>query len=179
METHYFIGIKIPSFASDALEQARSSWRMDSHKRYTAPEDMHLTLVFIGNDPNREITKAAEALAEIDHPSFDLTINGVDVFGNSETPRIVYAAIETSEELHKLQNQVKETVLKFQMAPDLKPFVPHITLAAKWKGGPPIAQDRQLEPITFTVDRFAVFRIAPGHKPKYIEEFTYHLKEGV
>lgn len=179
MEAHYFIGIKIPVFAAAALEQARNSWEMDSHKRYTAPEDMHLTLVFIGNDLNGEITKAAEALREIDQTAFELTINGVEVFGNPETPRIVYAAVEESEELRKLQAKVKEKVLELKMNPDLKPFVPHITLAAKWKGGPPIKQERQLKPITFTVNHFTIFRIAPGQTPKYIEEFTYHLKEGV
>lgn len=179
MEAHYFIGIKIPDFAAAALEQARNSWDMDSHKRYTAPEDMHLTLVFIGNDPNGEITKASEVLKEIDHAAFELTINGVEVFGNPETPRIVYAALKESEELQNLQAKVKEKVLEFKLNPDLKPFVPHITLAAKWKGGPPVKLEWQLKPITFTVDRFTIFRIAPGQTPKYIEEFTYHLKEGV
>ncbi|MCJ1908524.1 RNA 2',3'-cyclic phosphodiesterase [Planococcus ruber] len=179
MEAHYFIGIKIPAFAAAALEQARSSWGMDRHKRYTAPEDMHLTLLFIGNVPHEEIAQAAEALKEIDAAAFELTMNGISFFGNPGTPRIVYAAVEESEALRKLQANVKEKILKFQMNPDLKPFVPHITLAAKWKGGPPIEPDWQLEPLTFPVDSFAIFRIAPGHKPKYIEEYTYHLKEGV
>lgn len=179
MAAHYFIGIKIPIFAANALVHARNSWQMDSHKRYTKSVDMHITLLFIGNDPHEEIEEAAKALAEIDHSPFELLINGVAAFGNPATPRIVFASVEESEELQSLQRKVKNAVMKFNLIPDTKPFVPHITLAAKWAGGRPIEQDWQIEPIAFKVDRFSVFRIAPGQTPKYIEEFTYHLKEGV
>jgi 2'-5' RNA ligase len=179
MEAHYFIGIKIPAPAASALDEARSSWKMKSHKRFTATADLHLTLLFIGSDPQTEIEKAAEALAGIAQTPFELVINGVGVFGNPAMPRIVYASVEESKELRSLQAKVKETVSGFQLNPDVKPFVPHITLAAKWKGGPPIEPDWQLEPVTFNVECFSIFRIAPGQTPKYREEFTYHLKEGV
>ncbi|PSL31103.1 2'-5' RNA ligase [Planomicrobium soli] len=178
MSKHYFIGIKIPAEVAGKLDAARQEWNLTSHKRYTSPVDMHITLLFIGNDPNSEIKAAAEALKEVAHAAFKLTINGVKAFGNPLTPRIIYASIEESEELAALQQSVRQTLQPFHLNPDTKPFVPHITLAGKWKGGPPIKQSLSLGPVTFQVTEFSVFQIEPQQVPRYIPIQTYQLEEG-
>lgn len=178
MSKHYFIGIKIPEETAVALDAARKEWNLTSHKRYTPPVDMHITLLFIGNDPHGEIEAAAKALQGVEHAPFDLKINGVKTFGNPSTPRIIYASVEASKELAALQEQVRQTIHPFNMNPDTKPFVPHITLAGKWKGGPPVEQQLTLKPATFRVAEFSVFQIEPQQVPRYIPIHTYPLKEG-
>jgi len=178
MSKHYFIGIKIPGEVASRLDEARKEWNLTSHKRYTPPVDMHITLLFIGNDPNSEIEAAAKALQEVAHAPFDLKINGVKTFGKPTTPRIIYASIEESRELAALQEQVRRALQPFELNPDTKPFVPHITLAGKWKGGPPLKQQMTLEPETFQVTEFSVFQIEPQQVPRYIPIHTYQLKEG-
>ncbi|MDN7240193.1 RNA 2',3'-cyclic phosphodiesterase [Planococcus sp. N028] len=178
MSKHYFIGIKIPAHVASQLDEARKEWNLTSHKRYTPPIDMHITLLFIGNDPNSEIDAAAKALQGVAYAPFELKIDGVKTFGNPRTPRIVYASVEESRELSALQEQVKQVLQPFELNPDPKPFVPHITLAGKWKGGPPLLQQLTLEPATFQVKEFSVFQIEPQQVPRYIPIQTYQLKEG-
>lgn len=179
MQAHYFIGIKIPEPIAKKLDDARTSWNLKSHKRYTHWVDMHITLLFIGSDPHGEIQEAQQALSAIRHAPFELTTSTVKTFGNPSTPRIVYASVEDSPALAELQQKVRETLRPFQLNPDEKAFVPHITLAGKWAGGPPIDIDLAIPALTFPVTEFSVFRIEPGSVPKYIPEATYQLKESV
>lgn len=178
MSKHYFIGIKVPEEIAFKLDAARKEWNLNSHKRYTPPTDMHLTLLFIGDDPHSEIEAAAKALNNVSHAPFELTIDGVKTFGNPETPRIIYASLAENLELAALQTQIKQTLSQFELNPDPKPFVPHITLAGKWKGGAPFTKPLTLEPATFRVTEFSVFQIEPHKVPRYIPIHTYQLKEG-
>lgn len=178
MQAHYFIGISIPEPVANQLAEARRQWNLQSHKKYTKAEDMHITLLFIGDDPHNEVDEAAKALGEIAHLPFGLTLDGIKTFGNPSTPRIVYAAVAPSTELEDLQRKVREKMLQFDMNPDQKRFVPHVTLAGKWAGGSPVEFDMELEPVSFQVTEFSLFRIEPKGVQRYIPVSTYQLREG-
>lgn len=175
MSTHYFIGIRIPQQAAEKIGQARDSWELTTHKRSTPPADMHITLIFIGEDRFDELGEIAERLRQIDQAPFRLQLAGVKTFGNPETPRIVYAALADSPGLMELQQAVRQQLDSLALATDPKPFVPHITLASRWKGGN-LPEDWQLEELDFLVDSFSLFEIHPKETPRYKEIQTYQLK---
>lgn len=177
LSKHYFIGIKIPAGIAEELEDARSSWNLNSHKRYTPPVDMHITLVFIGGDPNNEIVGIRSALENIVQAPFDLRISGVESFGKPSMPRVIYAALEESAELHQLHEQVKKVLNPFSIQTDQKAYIPHITLANKWAGKEPIDQEMPLEPVQFTVEEFTLFQIEPEQVPRYLPIQIYPLKD--
>ncbi|MBB5180568.1 2'-5' RNA ligase [Planomicrobium koreense] len=181
MQTHYFIGINIPEAAAKELAEARGQWNLQSHKKYTRPQDMHITLLFIGSAEETQLQEAAQALEEISQAPFDLAINGVKTFGNPQTPRIIYAAIADSAPLMELQEKVREITRKFNLSSDQKPFVPHITLAAKWAGGSEMEEAPvfKMPSISFRVEEFSLFRIEPQNMRKYVPQATYRLQEGV
>lgn len=180
MQTHYFIGINIPEKVAKYLAESRENWELQSHKKYIRPQDMHITLLFIGSADEGQLFAAAKALKTISHNPFDLTIAGVKTFGNPKTPRIIYASLEESLPLLELQEQIKTTVEKFDISLDQKPFVPHVTLAAKWAGGAELETDLLLElkPVTFRVEEFTLFRIEPQNTRKYIPQAVYQLQNG-
>ena len=177
LSKHYFIGIKIPARIAEALETARSSWDLNSHKRYTPAVDMHITLVFIGGDPNNEIEGVRKALGNIAQAPFGLRISGVESFGKPSMPRVIYAALEESAELQQLHEQVKEILSLFSLRTDNKAYIPHITLANKWAGEEPIDQEMPLEPMQFTAAEFSLFQIEPDRIPRYLPVQTYQLKD--
>ncbi|MGI2326301.1 RNA 2',3'-cyclic phosphodiesterase [Planococcus sp. YIM B11945] len=176
MSKHYFIGIKIPAAAAAKLDADRKSWNLTSHKRYTPAIDMHITLVFIGNDAHGDIQETAKSLRNVEQAPFRLTVNGVKTFGNPSTPRIIYASVENSMELNHLQQQVRQALEPYRFHLDAKPFVPHITLAGKWKGGKPIEEQLAVEEQSFEVTEFSIFQIEPSEVPRYIPIHTYPLK---
>lgn len=179
MNKHYFIGIKIPLPAARKLTDQRESWNLSSHRRYPLAEDLHITLLFIGGDPHAEINAVADALSEISHPAFELQISGLSHFGKSERPRVVYAALEENAMLSSLQEKVSNTLRGFQLSPDNKPFVPHITLANKWCGQDVWDELPEIEPDHFMACEFTLFRIDPAGTPRYIPVQTYQMKDGV
>lgn len=175
MKPHYFIGIKIPLEIAEKLDEERHSWNLQSHKRQTPLQDMHITLLFIGEDVYGEIGEAEKLLSGIEQPPFRLTIDGIRTFGNPTTPRIVYASMKDSEELVALQQKVLQSLAPLQIRPDPKKFVPHITLASKWAGGAPSERHFSISEMVFDVTEFSLFQIAPKENPRYQKVANYVL----
>lgn len=178
MKPHYFIGIKIPLAIAEKLDKERRSWQLQSHKRQTPPEDMHITLLFIGEDVHDEIGQAVKLLSGIEQPPFSLTVDSIKTFGNPTTPRVIYASLENSWELEVLQEQVLESLKLLQIRPDPKKFVPHITLASKWAGGAPSKPQFLIDKMQFDVTEFSLFQIAPKENPRYRKIANYVLGNG-
>ncbi len=175
MEPHYLIGIKIPREVADKLATERDSWNLQSHKRQTPAQDMHMTLLFIGEDVHSEIEEIQKLLACVKQQVLRLEINGIKTFGNPTTPRIIYASLETSQELNELQHQVHKSLETLQLRADPKRFVPHITLASKWAGEEPGELHFSIASIPFEVTEFSLFRIAPKEIPRYRKIANYPL----
>jgi len=179
MKPHYFIGIKIPSAVAMKLDEQRRSWNLQSHKRQTPQEDMHITLLFIGEDAHDEIDQVEKLLSGIQQRPFLLAIDAIRTFGNPATPRVIYASLETSRELEELQRQVLSSLEFLQIRPDPKRFVPHITLASKWAGGVPSEPQFSIDRMQFEVTEFSLFRIAPKENPRYQKIANYPLGTGI
>lgn len=176
MKPHYFIGVQMPIVIAEKLASIRDSWELQSHKRLTPAEDMHLTLLFIGEDVHEEIEQVKKQLAQIRQSVFTVTIDGVKTFGNPNTPRIIYASLLASQALNALHQQVHQAVEDLQIKPDTKKFVPHITLASKWAGKEPGVQQFAIDSISVEVSEFSLFRIAPREMPRYQKIANYQLE---
>lgn len=94
---------------------------------FTLLENLHLTLVFIGETEKTEEIKAA--LDEIEFSSFEYKISGSGTFEKG----IFWAGIEENKKLRLLQEVVFEKLKNFGFEPEEREFVPHITLARKFR----------------------------------------------
>jgi 2'-5' RNA ligase len=96
--------------------------------RWTHPEDLHLTLRFLGQCDHHEISSMPWCLEQVagafERPS--LTLPGLGAFGGSHEPRVVYAAVndpgQVCQDLHEL-------VCDALGVDTERHFHPHITLA--------------------------------------------------
>lgn len=178
MSNHYFIGVRLPDHAAEKLAAERNRWNIRSHKQVIPPEDMHITLVYIGADPHNELSAVHESLQHIQIQPFEVTISGAGTFGNPETPRVVYGKVAENGPLRELQREVAETLDSFRLRPDRRPYVPHVTLAKKWSGGEPLRQPLELGTVTFSVNEFSLFKVNLGKRPRYEAVHTYRLGAG-
>ena len=97
--------------------------------RWTLPEQLHLTLRFIG-DANREsCLDIIDELSTIELKAFDITLNGVGQFLNRKKPNILWLGIEMCDELIKLNKAVEKALDRAGLKPERRKFHPHITLA--------------------------------------------------
>lgn len=98
--------------------------------RWTAAEQMHLTLGFFGGVPQDIDAKFREKLSAICFGAFFLPIAGVGTFPPKGPPKIVWIGIGRGHpHLFQLHKRVTEAALAVGLEPDLRPFHPHITLA--------------------------------------------------
>jgi 2'-5' RNA ligase len=127
MSKRLFLGLELP--ASIRQELADLDPRIKG-VRWLPPEQLHLTMSFLGDVDASHEEKLRETLMSVPVPaSFFLPVTGVGVFGG-DWPRVVWAGVGKGHpHLFALHPHLQDAVLRAELEPDLKPFHPHITLA--------------------------------------------------
>lgn len=118
--------------------------------RWTAPQNIHLTLHFLGNIEGEQVELASTALNEVvrTKPPFSVTLGGLGCFPNLRRPRIVWIGI-TGEvpllvNLHERLGEALKAAIDF--TPESRPFSPHLTIG-RVKRGVPSRNLRQLSAV--------------------------------
>jgi 2'-5' RNA ligase len=91
-------------------------------------ENLHLTLVFLGEMPGPELADVDLAFRALRAPAFDLELAGIGMFGGSK-PRAVYAGAKPSQPLKHLQAKLETAARGAGVELPARRFVPHVTLA--------------------------------------------------
>lgn len=180
MNQHYFIGIQVPKNEALTIEQMKNKMGLHkTHKVLPVPEDMHITLLYLGALEKDVLFKLIKAIEQIAHEykHFHLTSNVVRFFGNPVKPRVVYANIEENQFLIHLQSKLCSIIKSFRISDDGKPYVPHITLAKKWRDNnkETCSMSSFETPIEFEVNQFSIYEIHPNQSPKYKPIATFRL----
>lgn len=91
------------------------------------PLDFHLTLAFLGEQPDHVLQDVHEGLEALQMPAFLLDLCAVNAFGGAK-PRAVWAGVAPSEPLLRLQAKVAQVAVRAGVAIKAKGFTPHVTL---------------------------------------------------
>jgi 2'-5' RNA ligase len=110
----------------DAL--ARAQARACPGAQRTAPENLHLTLAFLGDLDLAQAPRIAAMLAAIAVPGGAWILDRVDGFAG---PRVVWAGGPDDDRLEALVRSVRAGLDALQIPFDPRPFVPHVTLLRK------------------------------------------------
>ncbi len=105
--------------------------------RWVPPESYHLTLRFIGEVDGGTAHDIAAALSRVHAAAFDLTLSGLDTFGQGEAARVLWVGAERAPALLDLRDRVEAALRLAGIAPDTQKYIPHVTLARLKK--PPVA----------------------------------------
>lgn len=122
-----FTAICLDDETKSALFAAETKAEKFSEGRFSLSENLHITLVFIGETEREDAIKTA--LSEIEFPAFELEISGTGTFEKG----IFWAGISENEKLCALQKTVSEKLGTIGFEPEEREFVPHITLARKFR----------------------------------------------
>ena len=98
--------------------------RLGVRGNYTPPENLHLTLAFIGDYPKPD--SVLEVLESMCFEPFELHLRGLGSFGE-----LWWAGLEENEELSNLVRQLRQKLAQAGIPFDKKKFLPHITLVRK------------------------------------------------
>jgi len=94
--------------------------------RLIPPEQMHVTLHFIGD---AELAPILKALREIDYQAFTVSIENLGHFKTAGGGAIIWAGIQRSPEVSGLYAAVGKKLTELGIKTETKPYKPHITLA--------------------------------------------------
>lgn len=97
--------------------------------RWVQPEQMHLTVRFIGDVGSSVFRDVQEALTAVKAKSFSLQLDGIGFFPPRGKPRVVWAGIRRNEHLLQLRNRIESVLVQAGLDPEGRKFSPHITLA--------------------------------------------------
>jgi 2'-5' RNA ligase len=103
----------------DSLTAARSTLR---GRELPPPENLHLTLVFVGETDREADVRAA--MESVPGGPFRLTLGRCGSFGD-----VLWAGVEENPRLNALAEALREALRQRGFLLHSRPFLPHITLA--------------------------------------------------
>jgi 2'-5' RNA ligase len=94
------------------------------------PQNIHITIRFIGNATPVMVEKIFEEMKKIQFTPFTVQIKGLGAFPNLRYPRVVWAGItEGAERLKSIFSQMEPKLRDLGFTPDFRGFSPHLSIA--------------------------------------------------
>jgi 2'-5' RNA ligase len=121
-----FVGIDLPHELRDPLAALRTSL---PGARWVPPENLHLTLRFIGEVSPNQAEDIDLALAALRGKRFALTLAGIGTHSRNGREIGIWAGTERSPALEHLQAKVETALQRAGLPPERRRFLPHVTVA--------------------------------------------------
>ena len=142
-----FIALNFPEDLRQHWVDGTASLRaLAPHARWAPSEQMHLTLVFLGEQPESVLSVLTPALdaAAAAYGRMSLGFQGIGAFPTWRRARVVWLGVDHSPALMHLAQAVARACHNLGIEIEDRPFHPHITLA-RLDDRVPVADVRKLE----------------------------------
>lgn len=98
--------------------------------KWVEPENLHLTLKFIGERPETDVAPITAAIETAigDRKSFDVHITGCGGFPNLRNPRVIWVGMENAEPAIEMAARIDGQLQTLGIPPEDRPFSPHLTI---------------------------------------------------
>lgn len=128
-----FVAIDLPDPVRDALERLQEAMPLG---RPVDPGQMHLTLAFLGEQPDDLIEAAHHALEGVRFPAFGLQVAGLGTFGDRQ-PAVLWAGVREAGPVRALHDRILPALHGAGLVIERRRFRPHVTLARFDRTAPP------------------------------------------
>lgn len=131
-----FVALEIPAAVRDNLatliDELRAADASSSkyRARWVRPENLHVTLKFIGNVDAGKLKAIRAALTEVRCGNeVELRFRGLGFFPNDRRPRVLWAGVDATPNLAPLAGEIDALMEKRGIPCETRDFAPHLTLA--------------------------------------------------
>ncbi|MFN3691909.1 MAG: RNA 2',3'-cyclic phosphodiesterase [Fervidobacterium sp.] len=151
---------EIREIAQEVIEKLQT---LGFKATWTRPENLHLTLFFMGEMDEKSVDTMANALHKRlqGFPSFSTTLSDFSYFKFKNSPRVLFLKLEPTKSLQKMFLEMKSELNKHKFKYDEQGnFVPHVTLGRvkeypdNWEKS---ASEIEVPKITLVVDGFTIY----------------------
>jgi len=128
-----FVAVEIPAEIQNALASSSAPLQTALPKplvRWVAPQNVHLTLKFLGDVSPANLERLAEALKveAAEHETFTISVSGLGAFPNPRRARIIWIGLDAPAALLALLRGVEAVTSRLGYASEERPFSPHLTI---------------------------------------------------
>jgi len=114
--------------------------RSNRDVRWVKPEALHVTLKFLGEQPEDKLSYITEALAAVRQAGrFEMALRGLGCFPNERRPRVFWVGVNAPAQIGTLAAAVDEAMAALGIARERRAFSAHLTLGRARDDGPPPA----------------------------------------
>ncbi len=132
MDIRSFLAFELPEFVKEELSGLiRSFNRGVSKVRWVKRENMHLTVLFLGNINEETIPAMAEDISDICErfSPFIVRMKGVGCFPNIRNPKVIWVGIDGEiERMAKFYESLVMNLSKYGIKQENRTYRPHLTL---------------------------------------------------
>jgi 2'-5' RNA ligase len=121
-----FIAVDLPETIKESL--GSMSFGIPGAK-WVGPEQLHLTVRFIGEVDGLLCHDIKNILEEIHMGAFSLQLKGVGCCPPRGAPRVLWVGLGKNDPLQLLRKKIDAALVRIKVQPEGRKFSPHITLA--------------------------------------------------
>ena len=126
-----FVALKISREVRENLASLiRDLHTADSHPKWVNPDNLHVTLKFIGEVAPERVIEISDALAVVrTQQQLIAEFHGIGFFPDERRPSVVWVGIQPSDILSTLAAEVNRVLAVVAVPREEKTFAPHLTIA--------------------------------------------------
>ena len=121
-----FVAIELSDVVKDALLRLQLGLK---GAKWVSRENLHMTIRFIGDVSENDVEDIDAALREVRYKPFPLEFGGLDVFLSGDRVRSLWIGVSVRVDMAYLKERVDGTLFRVGVGPDVRKYVPHVTLA--------------------------------------------------
>lgn len=170
-----FVAIALPGDVRAEADRAIESLRPHiPHARWIAPENLHVTVAFVGETADGDrVVRAAAAAAGTSAP-LALRLEGLGAFPSARRARVVWAGLSGEvPALASVAEALWDRLAGQGFTREVRPFAAHVTLARLREPAPVAVGDAVAGPAAFTATGLGVYRSHLGRPAARYERLAF------
>jgi len=185
MQIRTFIALEVPEAPFAILKEQLRKWKnaFPNGINWVKPENLHLTLLFIGDTPRDSVPRLISELSTWSSSitAAELELLGYELFP-AHQPRLLLAKLDThAREVFTYPKQLCKIAYSLHLKPDTKPLKLHITMGRiKSMQTPEQERNFMQTPLPHRLDRYDKLSLFQSslrpEGPTYTALETFNLK---
>lgn len=151
-----FIAIELPKQIKDVLADLQAHLKQsNADVKWVKPENIHLTLKFLGEIDEDKLVKITEIIERIasQKKQFQIKLSRLGAFPKKGFPRVLWVSVDKGDEETKaIVKELEENIERLGIPKEERPFSSHITIG---RIRSPLNKDKLLKALNESEDYFA------------------------
>jgi len=143
--------------------------------RWVAAESLHVTLKFIGEQPDDKLAAIKQALSGVTGEGMDVNFRCTGFFPTAKSARVFWIGIEADERLARLAGAVDAALEPLGIERERRAFSPHLTLARAGSGRPQRMKEDRANPAFRRLQERLAQMPSPEFGTMTAREFSLYL----